>query len=475
MEKTFQSSGAALVAGLIACAALSMSDLAFAQENAIGPPPALEFPFEAKPEAPRAVNIQFFRAAVEKGADFGLCKALMIKDGKTMPRAADGSEFCPTDYASKVAANEGFIQWAPNARPLKCADCVGRPFMSAEENLSTPNLRRARAFGRLTFLSTTGPNRTITYPFDAFFTCKAKNGAREGDLIILIKFSPPIIGEPGFWESLASFFSAGALSDFIDSKINENVQALPSVGLNQGRCRSVGAERGTTPVFDNVKYDPVESAKSGAGPRVIGESAGGLKETATIRLLSIKRLPLPSFIAPEHARPGDPAAGQFSLHVNGQTSFLPPQGLALPPEGGTAPINFCKTVELSGRDALQVLFTNDLGGAVWSQFNRSASFGSGVRRVMSTGRSIVVPAAPGPVDPLTGKPATGGKPQPVILREFELTYEITVNAPPTLSAESAPATPKKRFNPALRGAARVPRDAPLAADPALAAAPCANL
>lgn len=209
---------------------------------------------------------------------------------------------------------------------------------------------------------------------------------------------------------------------------------------------------------------------------MIGDVAGALKETATVRLLSVKRLPLPPLVAPEHGRPGDPSAGQFTLYVNGQQNLLPPQGLALPPEGGVAPLNFCKAVELSGRNTLQILFTNDLGGAVWSQFDRGSTFGAGGQRKMTTGRSIVVPALPGPPDPITGKPAAGGKPQSVMLREFELTYDVSFNAPPTVSTDTTKTRPKTRVNPALRGAARVPRDPPVAVDPsAPAPSPCTNL
>lgn len=471
MTKTFRNRGALLCA--LASACVSWAVPSTAQENAVSPPPPLEFPFEAKPEAPRGVSIQFFRAAVEKGADFGLCKALMTKDGAAMPRDAQGKEFCPQEYAKKVADNEGFIQWASNARPLKCAGCVGRPFRSAQDRLDAPNLRRAMLYGNLKFLSATGPNRTITYGFEAFFTCKAENGAREGDLAVDIKFGQPVIGDPGFWESVASFFTAGALSSFIDAKIKENVQNLPSIGSVQGRCRSVGVELGGDPRFDLVKFDP--PAEPGRGGRFGAAAVGALQQSATVRLLSVKRLPLPLGVAPEHGRPGDPMTGQFTLFVNGVRNFLPPAGLALPPEGGTAPLNFCKTVEVGGAKTLQILFTNDLGGAVWSQFDRGANFGQGGVRKMTTGRSIVVPGASGLPDPVTGKPSIG-KPQTVILREFELTYDIAFNQPRTLSAEPAPPARSGGVNPAVRGAARAPGVAPLAVDPAAPPTqPCRNL
>lgn len=226
--------GALRRAALSVAAPFALIGGAFAQEGGLGPAPPLEFPFQAAPEAPRGVSMQFFRAAIEKGADLGLCKALMTKDGKQMPRDAQGVEFCPNDYAGMVANNEGFIQWAPNARPLKCNGCVGRPFMSAEDNLTAPNLRRTMAFGRLEFLSTTGPNRTITYSFDSYFLCKAKNGAKEGDLTIDIKFGPPVIGEPGFWESVASFSPRAPFPISSAGKLGRTLKLFQILALVRG-------------------------------------------------------------------------------------------------------------------------------------------------------------------------------------------------------------------------------------------------
>lgn len=437
----------------LVCAAIS-STAAAAPEDVVSPPVPLEFPFEAKPDTLRGVNMQVFRSFVQEGANFGLCKALMTKDGRAMPRDAASKEYCPPNYAQKVTANEGFIRWASGARPLQCNGCVGRPFMTAENNQAAPNLRRAMLYGRLKFVSTTGPNRTITYPLEAYFTCRAKNGAREGKLALDIKFSPPVVGDPGFWESVASFFTARALSDFIDAKIKENLQDIPSlqnVPLGAGEklpCLSLGVERGQDPRFDVVKFDLPASSAGPAGSKgvlsvtgPIKSVTGALKDMATVRLLSVKRLPLPPLVAPEHARPGDPTAGQFTLYVNGVIAKLPPTGLALPPEGGVAPLNFCKTVDMPGRKTLQVLFTNDLGGAVWSQFERGANLGAGIVRKMTTGRSIVAPALSGPPNPVTGKP-TVGKPRTVVLREFELTYDIAFSQLPAVSV--LPAVPVEK-------------------------------
>lgn len=420
------------------CAALVAAVAAVAApEDAISPPVPLELPFEAKPDTQRGINMQFLRSSIEESANFGLCAALMAKDRKAMPRDGQNKKYCPPDYAQKVAANQGFIQWASGARPLQCNGCIGRPSMTAENNRAAPNLRRAMFYGRLQFLSTTGPNRTITLPLEGYFTCRAENGAREGKLALDIKFDPPIVGDPGFWESVASFFTAGALSDFITAKIKEYVAQDSSqlnVPLGKQPCLSIGVDRGSDPRFDVVKFDLPAASAGPAGLKGVQSVTGtiksfssALKDSVTVRLLSVKRLPLPPGVAPEHAGPGEPEAGLFTLYVNGVIAKLPPTGL----EGGVAPLNFCKTVDMSGRNTLQILFTNDLGGVVWSQFDRSANLGAGVARKMKTGRTIVAPTSS--YSP-TGKPT-----QQITLREFELTYDIAFNQLPAVSVAKPPA------------------------------------
>ncbi|PZN96993.1 MAG: hypothetical protein DCF31_02310 [Alphaproteobacteria bacterium] len=361
------------------------------------------------------MSMAFFRAGVEKAADFALCTILMKRDGKTGPRDAQGNETCLPDYAKKVAGNEGFVQWAPNARPLKCKTCFGRPFTDPERHVSQPNLRRFTVFGRLAFVSVTGPNRSITYPYQVHFTCAAPNGARQGNLAIDIAFDRAIVGEPGFWENLVSFFTADELSRFIDSRIKRELSPIGSLRTFQGPCRSVGIDLGNVPITDAVKFDPPLPTR----PFFVATSV----DTATIQLLSLRRNPLPPGVAAAHARPGAPEAGQFRLFTNGVVRQLPPAGLALPPEGGSVPLNLCRSVTLGSANRLQLQFVNDLGGAVWSEFPRPAQFGAGPTRTMTTGRTILVPA-------IGGGPSA--RPQPVPLREFELTYRISFS--PTIKA-----------------------------------------
>ena len=97
--------------------------------------------------------------------------------------------------------------------------------------------------------------------------------------------------------------------------------------------------------------------------------------------------------------------------------------LDLPVAGGSAPLNLCRTIDLAGRQRLQLLFVNGLGGAAWSDFRRTAAFGAGQGRTLGTGRTILLPAASGLPDPVSGTSAPG-KPRPFALQEFDLVYEI---------------------------------------------------
>lgn len=394
-------------------AATGLSAPATAQDNATGSPPALEVPFQAQPSAPRAVALAFVRAAVERAADQQLCLILMRRDGKKGPTDANNQEQCLPDYGRIVAANQGFIRWAPNSRPISCTDCFGRPIMGQQDNRTEPNLRRATILARLSFESTLGPNRRITYPYRMHFTCNAPGGARAGRMLVDLQFDPPVIGEPGFWESLASFFTVGELSRFIDARIRQELRGIPRLQLDQGSCASVGTDLGDKALTDSVRFDPPPRPRPG-GAAAIGDQA-------QIRLLGLRRKPLPGLVPSEHAAPGNPDAARFTLYINGAPSQLP--ALDLPVAGGSAPLNLCRTIDLAGRQRLQLLFVNGLGGAAWSDFRRTAAFGAGQGRTLGTGRTILLPAASGLPDPVSGTSAPG-KPRPFALQEFDLVYEI---------------------------------------------------
>lgn len=440
-----------LLTASILSAALALSAApADAQEDVLGPPEVLEYPFEAEPSAPRAVAGPFFRLAVERGADVALCEALMRAADRPIPAAFDEDD-CEPEFREQVRNNEGVVHWAAgDARPLKCgAECVGRPFMTGTQLIDQPNVRRAKLFGRLKFIiDPPGPiNRTVTYGYEAFFTCRAESGARTGEMTVSLVFGRPVLGEPGPLESALDFFLLPAdLSRRIESRIRRDLASVGGTSSTEGPCASVGVSRALDPLFDEIRYDPPPN------PRAALTAGFAVGDRATVRLLRLTRKPPPPLAPTTDPASDDPAASSFAIYVNGAGANLPPPvpgGSLLLPPGGSVPLNLCKTVSLSGNERLQIILTNGLGGAVWSQFPRSAKFGAGQPRTMTTGRTVVVPGVPGPPDPLTGKPAPT-KPQSLTLREFELLYDITFQPKPDKVAPVPPST-KPGFKPPVAG------------------------
>jgi hypothetical protein len=416
---------------------------ALAQDEALGPPEVLQYPLAAAETAPRAVTGPFLRKAIEDAADLGLCEALMTQAGHTFPTGFL-PENCTPSFADQVRTQQGFVHWrGANARPLKCgAGCVGRPFLTGTRQVDRPNLRETMIYGHLDFsIDPPGPvNRDLTYFYEVHVQCKASNGARVGNIEVKVEVGDPVIGNPGGIEAFVDFLLLPArISQRIESFIKSQLQPVPDVNTPGDPCRSIGASLATNPLFDSAPFDPV------TGPVIRPELGGILThgDRAKVEFLAITRKPLPGppLVAPEHAQPGNPAAGYFTVYLNGAVVGFPPplnmpEGLMLPPEGGTVPVNYCRTVSLDGADRLQLLFVNGLGGAVWSQFSRPAGFGANTPRRITTGRAIVVPGLPGPPDPVTGRsPPT--HPQVVVLREFELLYRITYLPAPVITDAGA--------------------------------------
>lgn len=436
--------GSARLAIATAVTAFALGGVAFAQENQTSPPSALQFPSQAPSNAQGEFSLGLMRGVLEDAVDLALCKSLMTRAGESIPIPFQRQHCLPT-YAQQVAANSGDVHWAPGARPRTCGqNCLGRPMMTAEDQRNRPNLRRAQLFGRILLtIELPGPGtREVSLGYDAFFTCRAANGARTGDLVMDIRFGPPAIGGAGIVEGIVSnVFTAGELSRYVESEIRRQLPNLGSQANVIGNCRSVGTLRNADPSFDAIKWDLATG--SGRVANIGAANVAAVRDQVRIEFLRIVRRPLPGLVAQEHGRPGDPASGQFTVFLNGQSHFLPAQGLVLPVAGGSAPINFCTTVDVTNWNGLQLLFTNDLGGAAWSQFASGANYGHGGVRTLTTSRTIVVPGSPGPPDPITGRPRPGGRPQTVVLNEFELTYRISFTARPTIVSSEAPAAPSR--------------------------------
>jgi len=413
---------------------LTESD-AHAQEGAISPPAPLQWPVQAGPTANSDFSITVLRQQVEFGGNEELCKILMREAGQPIPPNFNWS-LCPPQFQAKVTAHEGKVSWAPSAEPTKCGtNCVGRPFMTQSSSLDRPNSIFAMLYGHLDFaIDVPGPfNRTVRYGYEAQFRCLTEPGAREGDFNIRLVFGTPVVGEPGILEGIVDFMIPANISRSIEAGIRRRLSAPRSQSQLLGRCTSIGAKKDPQPSFDSALFDrpPPGTMQPTVHNPPIGTVQG---KSATVRFVRITRKP-PVF---GYAPPAEP--GQFSVFVNGIAAHFPDTpALNLPAAGGSAAINFCKTIDMNGADRLQLIFVNSHSGAVWSQFGANTNFGAGPQRTMTTGRKVVVPGQPGPPNPTTGR-APVGRPQSIVLREFELVYTIEYRRPPDQVGGARPVT-----------------------------------
>ena len=422
-------------AALLSCVGLASLTLfaapqAHAQENAISAPAPLQWPTLTGPSSNRSLLVGFLRVELEKGANAELCKVLMRERNLAIPPDFDFT-MCPPDLATMVNNRQGKVKWASGAKPTECGmSCWGRPMMTREQFLDRPNVHYAMFYGHLDFeVENPGPNRNVRFGYEAQFRCLIPQGARDGALEIRAVFGRPVVGDPSFWESVADFLVPINISRQIEAGIRRELSRPGSTSMpDQGRCTSIGVDAPPqgNPDFDTVRFD-LPSRRAGAGAAAAAASA--LTKSATVHFLRITRKP-PVF---GYDSPVEP--GTFSVFLNGIPGHFPDApALPLPPAGGSAPVNLCKTVDMNGADRLQVIFVNSLGGGVWSQFAPGQNFGAGAPHLMTTGRRVVVAGQPGP-------PGSGpNKPQSLVLREFELTYTIEYHAPPSEAVDSGRTT-----------------------------------
>jgi hypothetical protein len=355
-------------------------------------------------------------------------------------------EDCLPEFAKQVKDRTGAVHWkSDSARPLKCGEsCIGRPLASQTQLLDRPNLREAMLYGHLDFIIDSTIDRGLTYGIEVHVQCKADNGARQGNIRVNVLVGDPVLSDPGIAESVIDFALLPLnLSSRIESYIRGQLGSLPGRTIDGDPCRSIGVSRGTTALFDAIPFDA--PARLGRPDR--GAAVAGRGDRLRLELLSITRKPLPQTVSAGNAQLGNAAAGDFTAYLNGVAVAIPvplgsnADGLVLPPSGGTVALNLCKTIALDGAEQVQLLFGNGLGGNVWSQFTRDESFGAGVPRRMTTARDIVMAAPSGAPDPQTGS-SRPGRPQTVVLREFELFYRLVVLPGPGISVDHGrPARP----------------------------------
>lgn len=407
-----------------------------AQEDNNSAPPPLQFPTLPGPNPRGSFGMGSLRSALEQGGNTELCK-ILTKD--VNPNVVFPPNFtfaqCDPAIAAKVNSRSGSVRWASGARPRECGDCVGRPSNVRTQALDRPNRRFATVHARLTFtVVDVGPtpfDRDVIFPVDVNFECRVAGAQKRGEIQVTTVAGQPFADEPDFGESVADFL-LGPLN--ISRSIENGIRAAlggggNTPGPNLGPCTSIGARLDPSPPFDSFVWD-IPGPSQPLPPITTTSVLPGTQ--ATVVFDSIVRKP-----TIEQQPPKGPF--QFVLFINGNTALIPRLGTVNLPPGGRHDQPYCKTINVAGAEALQILVTDGVGGAVWSQFLRRADFGNGPSRTLTTGRQFF--QAPNPI-PGAPMPPGGDKPQAFIAREFEVRYRVVfspgVVAPPTTTGGGGP-------------------------------------
>ena len=409
-----------LVPALTLMATLLAGGAARAQEdNFFSPPPPLQFPTLARADATGVLPMSAIRRGLELAGDAELCKILTREED---PDAVFPPDFtfaqCGPAIAARVRGRSGSVRWASGARPSECGGgCVGRPIHGRTFSLDRPNRRFASVFARLTFtVVNAGPtpfDRDVIFPVEVRVECRIEGGRTAGEIRLNSVTSPPFADEPGFAESFFDFLLGPAnISRSIDDGIRA---ALAGGGMTPGpslgACTSIGARQDPQdPVFDSFVWDVPPPR-----PRLPATVSAVPGTTATVVFDSIVRHPTTE-TSPPAAEPL-----QFLVYINGNPALIPRIGTLDLPPGGRHDQRYCRTVDVAGAEALQILFIDNLGGTVWSQFPEGIDLGTGRPRTMTTGRQFF--EAPRPIEGVPDLPG-GDKPQAFIAREFEVRYHV---------------------------------------------------
>jgi hypothetical protein len=408
---------------LAAIAAITMgATAASAQEDNNSAPPPLQFPALASANPDGQLPFQLssmagLRFQIEQAGNLGLCEHYMHEAHLTVPPNLTFDQ-CPANIQAQINMNMGQVTWADGARPTQCGrNCVGPPFMSQSQQLTQPNFRFGDLYGHLTYaIDVPGPfNRTVTYFFEIHARCDIPPGQKAGVIRVDTSVEPPVPDDPSTLEQITDLV---LLPLDISNRITAGIQdQLSSVGgstntVDNGACRSIGAaaqDPANWP-FDAFVWDKPGTART----TVVSDAL--TRGTVTVYFDRIIRHQ--TLISDTTSDPFT-----FRVYLNGISGPLPRTGeIDLAPNGVSTQA-FCKTIDVTGAESLQILFTASTGGAVWSQFASGASYGAGASRSMTTGQIVVLPAR-----------SPGQKPQPFMNREFELQYHIEYQPPASVVA-----------------------------------------
>ena len=267
-----------------------------------------------------------------------------------------------------------------------------------------------------------GPfNRDVWYGLAIDVNCTVPAGTRDGTAKVTTQIDGPLADDPGFLESIVNFLVLPAeISQRITNGINAGYGLSTTAGPNLGPCSSIGAVA-SPPAdykYDEFVWDVPPPRRPHPAP--IADTTA-FRPTATLYFDRIVR---------NHTIESNPSTGplSFTVYINGVPAHIPRNSTISLSPNASYDQKYCKAITMDGVNAIQVLFVDSLGGAVWSQFTPAQNFGSGGSHKMTTGRTYLTPGL-----------HPGDKPIVNMLREFEVDYRIDYHGAPTSVAP--PATP----------------------------------
>jgi hypothetical protein len=252
--------------------------------------------------------------------------------------------------------------------------------------------------------------RHISQSIDLNVSCDRWQTGQGNLKLVAAAQKPYLENEQGTLEQVVNFFLAGTLTNFIDSKVRQQLPgAFASIANLPGKCDALGAYPGnlSDPRDDTIQWS--------FHPRL---TVPTVYNQVSVKLLSLKRLVAHDRNGAVLYKPVE--APTLEFYANYQHYFVPLQSLQ---EGQQVALNAPPLVlNRPGDTESLVLITNVIQNvAIGTQstdsafrvFGRATNFGNGTQtiRVKKTYWE-------------KANPQTGAKPYPVYVDAFELTFQV---------------------------------------------------
>ena len=317
------------------------------------------------------------------------------------------------------------LRWAANAKPLECGyECMSPPRMSTTRHRDQPNEKVVSVSASLSFVldkiqkKIAGvwvpvPSRTIRVNVKFRANCSGWLGG-NGHIQIFTKVDQPVIDqEHSVIEDILDFVAMPFnLSRFIDAQVAKHLPrstSPPPQEPQNSSCESLGliSNYPNEDMWrqDAIVWDP--GRRLSLPTNISGESA-------KVAFTRIKRLK----VRPEElSSSGDIV---FSFYVNGHPLTYPTAGGLQLAENASVDLNEASVIIPISNEVqtLQLIVSDDVGGAGWTSFDRRHRFGSGTHTIR-THRTVLQSAPDVP-----GFPDHSRRPQKLDVQEFEVTFQI---------------------------------------------------